>query len=77
MKKYAIHLIHRYQVEISPELKARGVRCIFETSCSHYAVEVLERHNFLTAIVLIVYRLLSCNPINAKLKSKNFLLIKK
>lgn len=76
MKKFTIHLIHRYQKEISPELQARGVRCIFETSCSHYAVEALERHNFLTGIVLVIYRLLSCNPVNAHLKAKNYQPIK-
>lgn len=73
MKNKLINLIKRYQKELSPKLEARGVKCIFERSCSKHAVDVLERHNVLVALVLITYRLLSCNPINARFKSKNLI----
>ena len=71
--KTLVNLVKKYQHEISPKLEERGVKCIHEKSCSKYAVDVLEKHNVLTAMVLIIFRLLSCNPINAHFKKKNLI----
>lgn len=70
MKKIFINLIKKYQIEISPILKKRGAKCLFNPSCSNYALIVLEKYNTIIALILIMYRLLSCNPINAYLKQK-------
>ena len=70
IKNYLIRVIKRYQETLSPKLYDRRVRCIFEQSCSHYAVATLERWNTPTACVLIVYRILRCNPLNAFLKQR-------
>jgi putative membrane protein insertion efficiency factor len=49
-----------YQREVSPKLPA-GV-CRFEPTCSHYAVEALERHGAARGTWLTVRRLLRCRP---------------
>jgi len=36
--------------------------CRFTPSCSHYAVEALQRRGLLAGSVLAVWRLLRCNP---------------
>ncbi len=66
INSFFIGLIRKYQKDISPQLQKMGVRCLFEQSCSHYAIHCLENHNFITASFRIGYRLLSCNPINAR-----------
>ena len=68
MKNLMIKAIKKYQVTLSPKLHERGVRCLFDPSCSQYAINVLETHNVIIGLALIVYRLLSCNPINASMK---------
>lgn len=70
MKNLAIHLIKKYQIKISPKLQERGMRCLFNPSCSNYALICLEKYNVIIAIILITSRLLSCNPINAYLKER-------
>ena len=70
LKIFLIRSIRRYQETLSPKLYERGVRCIFEQSCSNYAIAVLEHRSTLTACVLIVYRILRCNPINGFLKQR-------
>lgn len=69
MKKIFIFLLRKYQKSISPLLKKNGYRCLFNPSCSEYAFLCLERHSLLKAFLLIVGRLLSCNPINAYIKN--------
>lgn len=78
MNNFLIDSIKKYQTTLSPQLQKHGVECIFKPSCSQYAVDVLEKYNIFKAIPLIIYRLLSCNPINAhlKLKSKNLIINK-
>ena len=70
LKIFLIRSIRRYQEKLSPKLYDRGVRCIFEPSCSNYAITVLEQRNTAIACTLIVYRILRCNPINALLKRR-------
>jgi putative membrane protein insertion efficiency factor len=70
LNKFLIRSIERYQRTLSPKLYDRGIRCIFEQSCSNYAIAVLEQRSTATACILIVYRILRCNPINAFLKRR-------
>lgn len=60
------HLLVRgigaYQVILSPLLARGGVRCRFRPTCSHYAVEVLERDGTLVGAARTVGRLLRCGP---------------
>ncbi|MGC9968432.1 MAG: membrane protein insertion efficiency factor YidD [Minisyncoccia bacterium] len=63
---FFINLIRKYQRDISPELQRRGVECFFNPSCSEYAIGCLQRFNLVKAGFYIAYRLLSCNPINAR-----------
>ncbi len=51
--------VHVYQREISP---MRPPCCRFTPSCSHYAVEALERHGAARGTWLTVRRLLRCRP---------------
>ncbi len=67
MKKLLIKLIKEYQNKISPFIQKRGYKCLFKPSCSQYAIECLEKNNLLKATLLILYRLLCCNPINANI----------
>lgn len=48
-----------YQWTLSPVL---GANCRFEPSCSHYAVEALDRHGPLAGSWLALRRVLRCNP---------------
>ena len=70
LNKFLIRSIERYQKTLSPKLYDRGVRCIFEQSCSNYAIAVLEQRSTATACILIAYRILRCNPINGFLKRR-------
>lgn len=58
---FCIQIIKFYKKYISSNLRSR---CIFTPSCSTYAIEALEKHNFFVAFFLIVWRLLRCNPLN-------------
>jgi putative membrane protein insertion efficiency factor len=51
--------IRIYQWVISPLL---GPHCRFTPTCSHYAVEALERHGPLRGSGLALWRLLRCGP---------------
>ncbi|MBP7417025.1 MAG: membrane protein insertion efficiency factor YidD [Xanthomonadales bacterium] len=56
----AIGLVRAYQRVISPFL---GSRCRFHPSCSHYAIEALERHGALRGGLLAVFRIGRCQPL--------------
>jgi len=60
MKKTAIKLIKWYQTKISPN---KGHKCRHKPTCSNYALEAYERHNFFYASFLSLKRILSCNPL--------------
>jgi len=67
VKKYLLELLQKYQKNISPYFKKNGYHCVFQQTCSQYAVETLKKNNIVTAIIFITIRLFSCNPINAYL----------
>jgi putative membrane protein insertion efficiency factor len=52
-------LVRGYQLLLSPWL---GASCRFEPSCSHYALQVLERHGALAGSYLTLHRLARCQP---------------
>ncbi|MHB1360784.1 MAG: membrane protein insertion efficiency factor YidD [Rhodocyclaceae bacterium] len=63
MKKFLakplIWLVRGYQLVISPLLPPS---CRFYPSCSHYAIEALERHGPLKGLWLSLRRVGRCNP---------------
>ncbi len=52
--------IRAYQLCISPWF---GKRCRFEPSCSHYALEAIDRHGAAKGGLLALQRLLRCHPL--------------
>lgn len=54
-----ILLVRAYQYLLSPWL---GSRCRFAPSCSHYAVEALQRHGALRGTWLAARRIGRCHP---------------
>lgn len=59
MKHLLLGLVRLYQYLISPLL---GPRCRFHPSCSHYAIEAIERHGTLRGSWLALRRLGRCHP---------------
>lgn len=59
MKSILKFLIKCYQYTLSPMM---GHSCRFTPSCSHYALEAIERHGALKGSYLTIKRLLRCQP---------------
>lgn len=59
MKALLIWVIRFYQREISP---ARPPCCRFIPTCSAYALEAVEKYGALKGGLLVVRRILRCNP---------------
>ncbi len=59
MRRALILIVRLYQWVISPLL---GPRCRFHPSCSHYAIEALERHGLVRGLYLSVRRIARCHP---------------
>jgi putative membrane protein insertion efficiency factor len=55
-------LVRAYQLTLSPLL---GRQCRFLPTCSHYAMEALERHGALRGGWLAFRRFLRCHPFAA------------
>ncbi|WP_035368341.1 membrane protein insertion efficiency factor YidD [Acholeplasma hippikon] len=60
MKKLAIKSIKWYQRTLSPIKKHK---CRHTPTCSAYALEAYQTHNFFYASLLTSKRLLTCNPL--------------
>lgn len=54
-----IVLIHLYRTLLSPLL---GPSCKYVPTCSSYALEAFQKHNFFYALWLTIWRILRCNP---------------
>lgn len=54
-----IALIRIYQYAISPIL---GPKCRYTPTCSHYALEALQKHGPVKGLWLAVKRISSCHP---------------
>lgn len=59
MQRLLIVLLRGYQYALSPLL---GPRCRFQPSCSHYAIEALQRHGVRRGGWLTLRRLARCHP---------------
>ncbi len=59
MSKVFIFLIRIYQRMIAPLMPPA---CRYYPSCSRYAVEALQKKPLLSALGMIIWRLLRCNP---------------
>ena len=59
--KPLIWLVRAYQLVISPFLPAS---CRFHPTCSHYAIEALQRHGSFKGFWLALRRLTRCHPWN-------------
>ncbi len=60
--KIVILMIRGYQRLISPWIARR---CRFMPSCSHYALEAIQRFGLIKGGWLMTRRLLSCHPFHA------------
>lgn len=58
-RRLAMGCIRLYQITLSPYL---GRQCRFYPSCSHYAMEAIERHGVIRGMGLALRRLLRCQP---------------
>ena len=56
-----VWLVRCYQLVISPFLPPS---CRFYPTCSHYAIEALQRHGALKGFWLALRRVLRCHPWN-------------
>lgn len=56
-----IKIIRLYQKFISPFLPRS---CRFYPTCSHYAIEALEKKGFFKGILLSTWRIIRCNPLS-------------
>ena len=61
MKAVALKAIRVYQRGVSPTLPPA---CRFQPTCSHYGYEAIERHGLVRVILLTIWRLARCNPLN-------------
>ena len=59
VKKILKGLIRFYQLTLSPFW---GSQCRFHPTCSHYAIEAIDKHGALKGFFLAVWRILRCNP---------------
>ena len=62
MRRVLIAIVRAYQYLLSPWW---GSQCRFTPTCSHYAIEALERHGALAGAWLAVRRILRCHPWSA------------
>lgn len=59
LAKPLVWLVRAYQLAVSPFLPPS---CRFHPSCSHYAIEALERHGPMRGVWLAIKRILRCHP---------------
>jgi len=65
LSEIATSLILDYQANISPKLETN---CLFEPSCSNYAIGAIEKYGLLKGLAKGFLRILRCNPLNSKLE---------
>jgi len=61
LKRIAVVLIRGYQICIRSVMFSH---CRFHPSCSHYAIEAIERHGLIKGSYLTAGRLLRCHPLH-------------
>ena len=70
MNDIIMKLIRKYQAKVSPFLEKQGYKCLFEPTCSQYALGCFEKYGLFKATIFSICRVISCNPINAFIKQK-------
>jgi len=60
MKKLMIKLIDAYKKNTANS----NPTCRYHPSCSTYSRQAYEKHNFIYASILSVWRILRCNPLS-------------
>lgn len=61
MKRILVGIIRGYQLFVSPVI---GSNCRFYPTCSHYALEAIQKHGALKGSWLGVRRIGRCHPWN-------------
>jgi putative membrane protein insertion efficiency factor len=59
MARILVSIVKAYQLVLSPFF---GQQCRFYPTCSHYAVEAIQKHGALRGSYYTVRRLLRCHP---------------
>jgi len=59
MKRILIALVRAYQLVLSPLM---GSQCRFQPTCSHYAIEALQKHGAWRGSWLALRRIGRCHP---------------
>jgi len=59
MKQLLVLFVRGYQMVLSPHLPAS---CRYYPTCSHYAIEALEKHGALRGGWLAIKRIARCHP---------------
>ncbi|MBN1465553.1 membrane protein insertion efficiency factor YidD [candidate division KSB1 bacterium] len=57
--KVLIAIIRVYQIAISPLLPSA---CRYAPTCSHYAVQAIQKYGVIKGLLKTLYRILRCNP---------------
>ncbi len=60
MNKFIIKLIDLYKVKTQNSTPS----CRYHPTCSTYSRQAFEKHNFIYASFLSVFRILRCNPLS-------------
>lgn len=59
IRQVLVLAIRLYQLTLASVL---GGRCRFDPSCSHYAIEAIDRHGAIRGVRLAAGRILRCHP---------------
>lgn len=59
MKRILLVFIQFYRNYLSP---LKSTKCPYIPTCSEYAVEAVEKYGFVKGGLLMVWRILRCNP---------------
>ena len=62
LNKLFIGLIKFYKRHISSGLRSS---CAYTPTCSSYALDAFKKFSFFHAFILVIYRLIRCNPFTA------------
>jgi len=61
INRIVIRILMFYKKYLSPGLNSG---CIFTPTCSIYAIEAFQKHNFIVGFFLTIWRILRCNSFN-------------
>lgn len=62
LRRLALFLLRGYQLTLSPLLYLVGVRCRYQPTCSHYAMDAFRQYPPGRALALTARRLGRCHP---------------